>query len=262
MGGIGTSMMHAGQSERVSFVLTERLTILAVDDDPIQREFSAVYLSAPTVECRDRRLRRSGPRPAGEAAFRPGAVRCRDAGHQRHRGRAPGCGRIAASTTCRSWSSPASRTCSRSTAHMRRRHRLHVQAGQLAAPQPPREIHAAGPPRDPPSRGLSLRKFGPPARLVRAFAGDRSAGLSVAFGLALGGFAVAAGAALDYSNASSQRYRLQSIADAAAMAGAREFRLGKRQRAGDQGLGRQPRAGGPWRSFVLDAGLQRSRHRQ
>ncbi len=64
------------------------------------------------------------------------------------------------------------------------------------------------------------------ARLVSAFARDRSAGLTVAFGLALGGMAVAAGAALDYSNASTQRYRLQSIADAAAMAGAREFRLG------------------------------------
>ncbi len=38
--------------------------------------------------------------------------------------------------------------------------------------------------------------------------------------------AIAAGAALDYSNASTHRYRLQSIADAAAMAGAREFRLG------------------------------------
>jgi Flp pilus assembly protein TadG len=64
------------------------------------------------------------------------------------------------------------------------------------------------------------------ARLVRAFAADRSAGLTAAFGLALGGMVVAAGAALDYSNASTQRYRLQSIADAAAMAGAREFRLG------------------------------------
>ncbi len=64
------------------------------------------------------------------------------------------------------------------------------------------------------------------ARLLAAFVRDRSAGLTVAFGLALGGIAVAAGAALDYSSASTQRYRLQSIADAAAMAGAREFRLG------------------------------------
>ena len=37
-------------TDRFSFVLTERLTILAVDDDPIQREFSAVYLATPTVD--------------------------------------------------------------------------------------------------------------------------------------------------------------------------------------------------------------------
>ncbi len=61
---------------------------------------------------------------------------------------------------------------------------------------------------------------------VLAFAKDRSGGLTVAFGLAIGGIVVSAGAVLDYSNASTQRYRLQSIADAAAMAGAREFRLG------------------------------------
>ncbi len=63
-------------------------------------------------------------------------------------------------------------------------------------------------------------------RLLRVFGRDRSGGLTVAFGLAMGGMVVAAGAAIDYSNASSQRYRLQAIADAAAMAGAREFRLG------------------------------------
>ncbi len=57
--------------------------------------------------------------------------------------------------------------------------------------------------------------------------------LTVSFGLALVGIVVAAGAALDYSNASTQRYRLQSIADAAAMAGAREFRLGN---ASEQGI--------------------------
>ncbi len=59
-----------------------------------------------------------------------------------------------------------------------------------------------------------------------AFWRHQQGGLTVAFGLALSGLAVAAGAALDYSNASTQRFRLQSIADAAAMAGAREFRLG------------------------------------
>ncbi len=59
-----------------------------------------------------------------------------------------------------------------------------------------------------------------------AFWRNERGGLTVAFGLALGGLAVAAGAALDYSNASTQRFRLQSIADAAAIAGAREFRLG------------------------------------
>ncbi len=71
-----------------------------------------------------------------------------------------------------------------------------------------------------------MREPLPIAPLVRAFARDRSAGLTVTFGLALGGMAIAAGAAIDYSNASTHRYRLQSIADAAAMAGAREFRLG------------------------------------
>ena len=43
-------MTHVTPIERFSFVLTERLTLLAVDDDPIQREFSAVYLSTPTVD--------------------------------------------------------------------------------------------------------------------------------------------------------------------------------------------------------------------
>lgn len=32
------------------YVLTDTLSILAVDDDPIQREFCCVYLSTPTVE--------------------------------------------------------------------------------------------------------------------------------------------------------------------------------------------------------------------
>ncbi len=71
-----------------------------------------------------------------------------------------------------------------------------------------------------------MPKFALLAGRVLAFAKDRSGGLTVAFGLAIGGIVVSAGAVLDYSNASTQRYRLQSIADAAAMAGAREFRLG------------------------------------
>ena len=62
--------------------------------------------------------------------------------------------------------------------------------------------------------------------LIRRFVADRTAGLTVAFGMALGGMAIAAGAAIDVSNASTHRFRLQSVADAAAMAGAREFRLG------------------------------------
>jgi Flp pilus assembly protein TadG len=63
-------------------------------------------------------------------------------------------------------------------------------------------------------------------RLLRGFAQNPSAGLSATFGLALGGIALAGGAALDFANASNQRFRLQSVADAAAIAGAREFRLG------------------------------------
>jgi len=34
---------------RFEYVLTEDMDILAVDDDPIQREFCSVYLSTPTV---------------------------------------------------------------------------------------------------------------------------------------------------------------------------------------------------------------------
>jgi CheY-like chemotaxis protein len=32
------------------FVIAEKLTVLAVDDDPIQREFCSVYLTTPTAE--------------------------------------------------------------------------------------------------------------------------------------------------------------------------------------------------------------------
>ena len=34
---------------RFEYVLTDEMDILAVDDDPIQREFCSVYLSTPTV---------------------------------------------------------------------------------------------------------------------------------------------------------------------------------------------------------------------
>lgn len=43
-------MLQQADPHRFSFVLTERLTILAVDDDPIQREFCSVYLATPSVD--------------------------------------------------------------------------------------------------------------------------------------------------------------------------------------------------------------------
>jgi len=43
-------MMTSGQTtHRFEYVLDGELRILAVDDDPIQREFCSVYLSTPTV---------------------------------------------------------------------------------------------------------------------------------------------------------------------------------------------------------------------
>jgi DNA-binding response OmpR family regulator len=43
-------MMNAElATRRFEYVLTEEMTLLAVDDDPIQREFSSVYLSTPSV---------------------------------------------------------------------------------------------------------------------------------------------------------------------------------------------------------------------
>lgn len=42
--------MNAAQLDRpYDYVLTDEMDILAVDDDPIQREFCAVYLATPTV---------------------------------------------------------------------------------------------------------------------------------------------------------------------------------------------------------------------
>ena len=37
-------------STAFKFIQSERTRILSIDDDPIQREFAAVYLSAPTTE--------------------------------------------------------------------------------------------------------------------------------------------------------------------------------------------------------------------
>jgi CheY-like chemotaxis protein len=42
--------MTAAHSEKHSYVLDEPVRILVVDDDPIQREFSSVYLSSPHAE--------------------------------------------------------------------------------------------------------------------------------------------------------------------------------------------------------------------
>ncbi len=42
-------MTTSAANARFEYVLTEDMDILAVDDDPIQREFCSVYLSAPTV---------------------------------------------------------------------------------------------------------------------------------------------------------------------------------------------------------------------
>lgn len=36
-------------NQRFDYVLDEEMILLAVDDDPIQREFCSVYLSSPTV---------------------------------------------------------------------------------------------------------------------------------------------------------------------------------------------------------------------
>jgi DNA-binding response OmpR family regulator len=42
-------MNTSAANARFEYVLTEDMDILAVDDDPIQREFCSVYLSTPTV---------------------------------------------------------------------------------------------------------------------------------------------------------------------------------------------------------------------
>jgi DNA-binding response OmpR family regulator len=43
-------MTTALAGQKFEYVLTGDMTLLAVDDDPIQREFCSVYLSSPTVE--------------------------------------------------------------------------------------------------------------------------------------------------------------------------------------------------------------------
>lgn len=41
--------MVAADEREFIFVLTDQLRLLVIDDDPIQREFATVFLSAPTV---------------------------------------------------------------------------------------------------------------------------------------------------------------------------------------------------------------------
>jgi Flp pilus assembly protein TadG len=50
--------------------------------------------------------------------------------------------------------------------------------------------------------------------------------MAIPFAMALGGLAFGSSVVVDYSNASTQRTRLQGIADASALAAVREFRLG------------------------------------
>lgn len=72
---------------------------------------------------------------------------------------------------------------------------------------------------------MKLRRR-PGSALLARFARDRRGGVAMLFGFAMPAMLGLGGAALDYSNASSQRTKLQGIADAAALAAAREFRLG------------------------------------
>jgi DNA-binding response OmpR family regulator len=43
-------MLAESKDTPFTFVLTDEVRVLAVDDDPIQREFCAVYLSSPAAE--------------------------------------------------------------------------------------------------------------------------------------------------------------------------------------------------------------------
>jgi Flp pilus assembly protein TadG len=62
--------------------------------------------------------------------------------------------------------------------------------------------------------------------MIWAFLRDQGGGVALPFAIALGGLAFCSSVAMDYSNASTQRTRLQAIADASALAAVREFRLG------------------------------------
>jgi len=64
-----------------------------------------------------------------------------------------------------------------------------------------------------------------PAFAARAL-GDRRGGTAMMFALVLPVTLAAAGGAIDYANLTTQRSKLQAIADESALAGAREFRLG------------------------------------
>ncbi|MFM9974557.1 MAG: pilus assembly protein TadG-related protein [Beijerinckiaceae bacterium] len=68
------------------------------------------------------------------------------------------------------------------------------------------------------------------SRLLKGFLGrgirDEHGGIVVGFATAAVGLLVASGVAVDYSNTSSVRSKLQSVADSSSLAGAREFRLG------------------------------------
>ncbi len=61
---------------------------------------------------------------------------------------------------------------------------------------------------------------------LRRFLSDQSGGAVMMFSLMLPGLVGIAGAAVDYSRLSNARMKLQTVADAAALAAAREFRLG------------------------------------
>jgi Flp pilus assembly protein TadG len=63
-------------------------------------------------------------------------------------------------------------------------------------------------------------------RLIREGLRDQRGGVALPFAMAVGGLAVGSSVVVDYSNASTQRTRLQGIADASALAAVREFRLG------------------------------------
>lgn len=64
-------------------------------------------------------------------------------------------------------------------------------------------------------------------RRVERFVGDRAAGTVMTFALVLPVVMAAASAAVDYSLAASTRSKMQAVADAAALAGARELQLAR-----------------------------------